>query len=450
MRGATPLLLLSVVVVLVTFGFSRGFWISNLHNGLLALAFAAVGAYVFFQRPGHRVGVLFMATALVESVTFFGRQVGRSSTGVVDRWLAWLGVWPVVVALALTTLAVICFPDGRLPSVRWRWVVAWVVTVTAVCATLSALWPVEYSSAGVISPHPFNPKASVMATDVWSALAHPAYVTFQVLWVLAVVARWRAADGHVRRQLTWLVAAAGLSTVALVAGLALWGTPRPGILAATMIPFAAGWAIVHGQHAAAHSALTWLSRSDPHSADLPGEFAKAVAQALNARSATLSMGPPDQLQAIGVWPEIEDATAPGGPSRSGGVSYQHVRPVSHGDELVGAISVQRAEHDPLSLAEIRLLDHLSAQAGLVIEHQSLADVIARQRQAGLLQGLSPREQEVLELLARGLSNAAICHELHLSIKTVEPLISGVFTKLGLYQDAGSNRRVLAALAYLRA
>lgn len=53
-------------------------------------------------------------------------------------------------------------------------------------------------------------------------------------------------------------------------------------------------------------------------------------------------------------------------------------------------------------------------------------------------------------MARGLSNAAICAELHLSIKTVEPVVSTVFTKLGLHADAGSNRRVLAVLAYLRA
>jgi DNA-binding NarL/FixJ family response regulator len=52
-------------------------------------------------------------------------------------------------------------------------------------------------------------------------------------------------------------------------------------------------------------------------------------------------------------------------------------------------------------------------------------------------------------MARGRSNAAICAELHLSIKTVEPVVSTIFTKLGLHNDAASNRRVLAVLAYLR-
>jgi DNA-binding CsgD family transcriptional regulator len=443
------LLVLSAVVVLVTFGFARGFWLSNLHNGLLALAFAGVGAYVLFQRPGHREGILFMATGVVEAVTFFGRQVGHTTTSEASQWCAWLGVWPVVVALALTTLSVICFPDGRLPSPRWRWVVAVIVVVTAVCATLSALWPVEYASAGVTLAHPANAEAPAVASTVWSALAHPAYVGFQVLWVVAVVARWRTSDGVVRRQLSWLVGAVGCSAALLVVGLVGWGTPRLGILSATLIPLAAGWAIVHGQQLAAYSALTWLSRREPHSQDLPGEFAKAVAQALDAPVATLWMGPADNLHAVGVWPDTAEPIAPMSITTLIDSPDRHVCEVRAGGESVGALSVQRRHADPLSLAEKRLLDDLGAQAALVIEHQSLADAIARQRRAGNLEELSAREQEVLELLARGLSNTAISQELHLSIKTVEPVVSTIFTKLGLHPDVASNRRVLAALAYLR-
>ena len=52
-------------------------------------------------------------------------------------------------------------------------------------------------------------------------------------------------------------------------------------------------------------------------------------------------------------------------------------------------------------------------------------------------------------MARGRSNAAICDELHLSIKTVEPVVSAIFTKLGLSADTANNRRVLAVLAYFR-
>ena len=78
MRGLLPLLLLSGAVVLFAFGLSRGLWLPNLHNGLLSLALTVVGAYVLFQRPGHREGLLFMAAGVVEGVMFFGRQFGHS------------------------------------------------------------------------------------------------------------------------------------------------------------------------------------------------------------------------------------------------------------------------------------------------------------------------------------------------------------------------------------
>ncbi|MET3806830.1 DNA-binding NarL/FixJ family response regulator [Nakamurella sp. UYEF19] len=50
-------------------------------------------------------------------------------------------------------------------------------------------------------------------------------------------------------------------------------------------------------------------------------------------------------------------------------------------------------------------------------------------------------------MALGLSNAAISRELHLSIKTVEPVVSTIFSKLDLHADADSNRRVLAVPAH---
>jgi DNA-binding CsgD family transcriptional regulator len=447
-RGLAPLLLVSGVVVLVVFGLERGLWLSNLHNGLLAVAFTLVGAYVLFQRPGHREGRLFLATGAVEAVLFLGRQIGHSPTSDASRWWGWLGVWPTAVALALTTLSVLCFPDGRLPSPRWRWVVAAIVGVATVCAAFSAVWPVEYASAGIDLPHPLTDSAPTAVSAVWSGIAHPAYAAFQVLWVLAVVVRWRTSGGQVRRQLTWLVSAVAASAVALVAGLAIWGTPRPGLLTAALVPVMAGWAVVHGQHTAAYSALTWLSRTAARSEDLSTELARAVAEALDAPGAIVWMGR-DQLAAIGIWPESTAEIDPTTPAELRESANRQSRTVRRGGDVVGAISVERPRADVLSLAESRLFDDLASQASLVLDHIGLADLIARQRRAGHLEGLSAREREVLELIARGRSNAAISEELHLSIKTVEPVVTSIFTKLGLHADAGSNRRVLAALAFLR-
>jgi DNA-binding CsgD family transcriptional regulator len=447
-RGLVPLLIVSGVVVLVAVGQARGLWLSNLHNGLLAVTFAFVGAYVVFQRPGHREGVLFLMTGVVESVMFLGRQVGHAPTADGSRWWGWLGVWPLAIGLALTTLSVLCFPDGRLPSARWRWVAAAVVVLALACSALSAVWPVEYGSAGIITTDPVNRVAPAAVTAVWSAVAHPAYIGFQLLWVLAVIARWRTSGGHVRRQLTWLVGAAAVSVAALVIGLAIWDTPRAGLLSATLVPVAAGWAIVYGQHATAYSALSWLSRAGRQSDDLASDLARAVAEALLASGSTLWAGT-ERLHAIGVWPETNATIEPTTLAVLQQSPSIHLRVVSSRGVVVGALSLDRARTDQLSLAEGRLFDDLAAQAALVIDHIGLASVIARQQRAGHLDGLSTREREVLGLMARGLSNAAICQELHLSIKTVEPVVSTIFTKFGLHPDASSNRRVLAVLAFLR-
>ncbi|PUA83137.1 hypothetical protein C7S10_04025 [Nocardioides currus] len=88
-------------------------------------------------------------------------------------------------------------------------------------------------------------------------------------------------------------------------------------------------------------------------------------------------------------------------------------------------------------------------AGWAIERISLVRVIEAEQSAGRLDGLTPRENEVLQLMAQGLSNAAICERLHLSVKTVEPAISSTFVKLGLPSGAENNRRVLAVAEYLR-
>ena len=446
LRGLLPLVMVSVVVVLIAFGQSRGLWVTNVHNALLALTFTVVGAYVLFQRPGHREGLLFMAAGLTEAIMFFGRQIGHSPTSGSSPWWGWLGVWPLVISLALCTFAVICFPDGRLPSPGWRWVAAAIVIITTGCAVLSAIWPVEYVSAGLITPHPFNADSPETVVTVWSFIAHPAYIGFQILWLVALAVRWRSSNGHVRRQLAWVVAAASVSVTALIVGLLSAATPVPGLITATLLPVAAGWAIVHGEHVRAYSALTWLSRGGQESADLPA----AVAEALTATGAVLWMGPVNQLHAVGVWPETGDVIPATDLESLQSTPGCQVRAVMSNGTVVGALSIGRPVTNPLSLAEQRLFNDLAAQATLVTKHLTLAEVITGQQQAGHLDGLTPRERDVLELMALGMSNAAISRELHLSIKTVEPVVSTIFAKLDLHADAQSNRRVLAVLAFVRA
>ena len=73
-----------------------------------------------------------------------------------------------------------------------------------------------------------------------------------------------------------------------------------------------------------------------------------------------------------------------------------------------------------------------------------------QRTSGALDTLTAREQDVLRLIAEGRSNVGIGEALVLSPRTVEAHIASAFTKLGLPSSDRDNRRVLAALSWLRA
>ncbi len=396
---------------------------------------------------------MFLATGTIEAVDFVGRQIGHTDTGTrAGEWRAWIGVWPVAIGLAFSTISVASFPDGRPPSPRWRPVLGAVVAVATLCAALSALWPVEYDQAGLSARHPLNANAPHVVLTVWSAISRPAYVAFQLLWLVAVAVRWRRCGAEERSQLAVLGAATGASIGALVIGLAVWGTPRPGILLAALVPLAAGWAVVHGQHLATYAALTWLSRAGASTADLPTSFVRTVAEALDAHAATLWVGA-DELHAVGVWPETTDVLLPTTVTALIDRHDLQVRTITGVDGTLGALGVTRTRTNLLSLPEQRLFDDLAAQGRFVIEHVGLSEIaanLATARSDGRLAGLTARENEVLELMARGLSNSAICRELHLSIKTVEPIVSSIFAKLQLLSDHTTNRRVLAVVTYMRA
>ncbi|MGC7097614.1 response regulator transcription factor [Amycolatopsis lurida] len=86
----------------------------------------------------------------------------------------------------------------------------------------------------------------------------------------------------------------------------------------------------------------------------------------------------------------------------------------------------------------------------VLDPEVVTQLLGATRKTGALAALTPREREVLELMAQGRSNAAIASTLFLSPGSVEKYVTSLFGKLGLAPSDGDNRRVLAVLRYLQA
>ena len=112
---------------------------------------------------------------------------------------------------------------------------------------------------------------------------------------------------------------------------------------------------------------------------------------------------------------------------------------------VGYLLKQRVFH-PAILVDA--LDRLVA-GEIVLDPSIITRLMQRRRQRDPLDGLSPREREVLALVAEGLSNRGIADRLGLSERTVETHMNQVFGKLGLEEAPELHRRVLAVLTLLR-
>lgn len=90
-----------------------------------------------------------------------------------------------------------------------------------------------------------------------------------------------------------------------------------------------------------------------------------------------------------------------------------------------------------------------AGGGSAIDPIIVSTLLSKRRDDDILGELTPREREVLELMAEGRSNQGIADRLVITIRSVEKYVSTIFDKLGLPAGGTDSRRVLAVLLYLR-
>ena len=119
--------------------------------------------------------------------------------------------------------------------------------------------------------------------------------------------------------------------------------------------------------------------------------------------------------------------------------------LADGAEGVGYLLKDRvADVERLSDAVRRV-----AEGGSVLDPEVVAHMLGRRERDEPLDELTPREREVLGLMAEGRTNRAIAEHLVVSERAVERHVTAIFGKLGLTASEGDHRRVLAVLAFLR-
>lgn len=199
-----------------------------LPNIVLALALPVLGALVLRRRPGNALGRLWCATGLAAGITLAAylyaevAVVADPGSLPAGAAVAWLSSWVWVLgAVPLITIGALLLPDGRLPSSRWRALVAVDVAAIALLAVPNALRP------GSLANHPVDNPLGVhgvdAALDVLAGVGFLLFVAGAVAGAASVVLRWHRGSPELRSRLAVPALALGLlaATVAVPADGAL-------------------------------------------------------------------------------------------------------------------------------------------------------------------------------------------------------------------------------------
>jgi DNA-binding NarL/FixJ family response regulator len=116
-----------------------------------------------------------------------------------------------------------------------------------------------------------------------------------------------------------------------------------------------------------------------------------------------------------------------------------------GAEGIGYLLKDRVAEIGLFVETVRKV----AGGGTVLDPDVVTSMLTHHGRSQPMARLTPREREVLGLMAEGRSNAAIAGQLVVTAKAVDKHINSIFMKLDLPMDADDNRRVLAVLRYLQ-
>ncbi len=199
--------------------------VTGLTGSLAAVSLAVVGAVLVTRVPRNPIGWLLWAGGLLFGAAN-GLSIPPTGAGPATAWVAWVGNLCWVPALVLVALFLpLVFPTGRLPSRRWRLVVALGLAALVASELQAAFTPFPPGSAppGVTNPLALGGTAASLL-DLGSAAATATGVVCIPLAAASLVLRYRRATGMERAQLRWFAAAAALVGLALAVALPLGGS----------------------------------------------------------------------------------------------------------------------------------------------------------------------------------------------------------------------------------
>jgi len=216
---------------------------------LFAVVLATAGLLVASRHPSNPVGWLFLGIAVLSSFEELSEAYGlrAAKDGLPAGEIAdWVSSWIWILTPALLALVLLLFPDGRLPSRRWRIVPALALAGCALAIpglALSADSGEEFAGG----ENPFAVKSPVI--DLLAGLGLALVMAALIASVVSLFRRFRRARGVERQQLKWVVLAASFLGVALPVAIALWATQTilaKALIASTLplIPIAACIAIL--------------------------------------------------------------------------------------------------------------------------------------------------------------------------------------------------------------
>ena len=207
------------------FGTAFSMYLPNLIVG--TLSFSTVGGLVAYRQPGNPVGWLLCATGFFEALTAFAGEYGvyalLTDTLVGGVFGLWIASWTWLAAGSVVLFAFVVFPDGRLPSTRWRAVAGLYVLVNCLSVAQFALAPGPLAETGVrgLPPvaNPFGVEAVAgLSSGPAGVLTFPLVVFAALTPFAALFTRYRRAEGEEgRQQIKWVAYAVTLLTAVIIA-----------------------------------------------------------------------------------------------------------------------------------------------------------------------------------------------------------------------------------------